>query len=120
MSPKELRIGNFVQTPDGIGTVMILSEYSASVNVMDCISNFNHFAGIPITPEWLEQLGFEKDQYNVYRSPDTIEFRPLIYDNGIIGYELYRGAVDWLRHIEYVHQLQNLYFALTKKELTWS
>ena len=74
---------------------------------------------IPLTEEWLLKFGFEKlsnfeEQYmeedyvwqiDVERSPS------LLLSNGIFHEDNYGVK------LEYVHQLQNLYFALTGKEL---
>jgi len=67
------------------------------------------YIGIPLTEEWLVRLGFK-------------------FKNGY-GYTFVRGYVTksdkyWIYHdicvkINYVHQLQNLYFALTGTELTY-
>ena len=65
---------------------------------------------IPLTEEWLFRFGF------VY-NPHSIEFhgKNMIFHNWIKD----RGYVSWgSTQIKYVHQLQNLYFALTGEELT--
>jgi hypothetical protein len=60
---------------------------------------------IPLTPEWLERMGFE---FNA--------------DEGYFSYELPNKpqGIDRIKvgNGVYVHQLQNLYFALTGEELT--
>lgn len=69
---------------------------------------------IPLTEEWLLKLGFEKkDNYGNYE---------YLLD----GYSYFRGSFyisdcdecGESVEINFVHELQNLYFALTKKELT--
>ena len=76
---------------------------------------------IPLTEEWLTKLGFtiykgEPDKYlenEVYIDCDETFYYV------VESYCSERG--DWCHcevEIEYVHQLQNLYFALTNKELT--
>ena len=75
---------------------------------------------IPLTEDWLLKFGFEKflNQYKKITdvSKDTfknIPFIILFLDN--------QFQYDDLRlrtNIKYVHQLQNLYFALTGEELT--
>jgi len=76
---------------------------------------------IPLTEEWLERFGFEK----TYSELSYCE-----YDLGKIGVEInsdkltvsynYGSDVEWVNfnHIKHVHQLQNLYHALTGEELT--
>ena len=74
---------------------------------------------IPLTEEWLLKFGFEKlcstekgFKQNVYsmRNPSL-----QIYELSK-GY----GVSFWIgNELKYVHQLQNLYFALTNEELTF-
>jgi hypothetical protein len=64
---------------------------------------------IPLTEEWLLKFGFEitdnfqtKDRFQTHKQ------------DGIIWFEYGYIVVE----LNYVHQLQNLYFALTNEELT--
>lgn len=73
--------------------------------------------GVAITEEWLLKLGFEEE----YRSEFTIKFTHA--DINEIGYD-WNKTFNWRfrfygNHLEckYVHQLQNLYFAITGEEL---
>lgn len=70
---------------------------------------------IPITPEWLERCGYKKDSTDKkwYKSPHNL---PPIYQwrPGSFGMD---GLPLAAKSIEYVHQLQRLYFALTGEEL---
>jgi len=80
---------------------------------------------IPLTEEWLIKFGFEKDDTGVdmfdqdYHEWYQKEF-PII---GVLCQSsdkeyLFDENTDKLR-IKYVHQLQNLYFALTSEELIY-
>lgn len=64
---------------------------------------------IPLTPEWLERLGFDnnKDHEGYYMSGGWI----------CKNYSEGDGGVHCIAEVRYVHQLQNLYFALTGQEL---
>jgi len=101
MKANELRIGNLVT--DSIGIVEIGKN-----GKIDWGDIYNP---IPITEEWLIKLGFKKnittDLYPTF-SYDIVNV------NDSIVYVLNYGFVN---HIKYVHQLQNLYFALTENEL---
>jgi len=74
-----------------------------------------------LTEEWLLKLGFELAYESDYRRKfDMLDSR-FGYDfdlngdtNGMQGF---RYIGNYLGHIKHVHQLQNLYFALTGKEL---
>ncbi len=75
------------------------------------------FDPILLTPEWLERFGFEKRNSNKNEwslSDGSVDY---IFDNDSkdFGFEIemqYKGT-----GIKYIHQLQNLYFALTGEEL---
>ncbi len=74
-------------------------------------------APIPITPEWLERLGFTKHHRgNLVLGMGYFELEFAI-KNGWL-YLSRNEYEDMLSHIKYVHQLQNLYFAITGQELT--
>lgn len=105
MKASELRIGNWVDSElrnmqiELVDFADILKYYNAN--------NLDHMKPIPLTEEWLEKFGF----------------KPFVKDwqrKGIIIHTRKRGFV--LRKsvpiIKHVHQLQNLYFALTGEELT--
>lgn len=64
--------------------------------------------GEPLTEEWLEKFGLSPDWTWKINEP----VRGTIFQDG--------KAYGWNHNIplQYVHQLQNLYFALTGEELT--
>lgn len=76
---------------------------------------------IPLTEEWLLKFGFEETSDK--------DFIGGLYTRGKDGFYInketmsycgidYEGTIDDIVEINYVHELQNLYFALTKQELT--
>jgi hypothetical protein len=73
-----------------------------------------HFKPIPLTEDWLVRLGFryykETNGY-AYRIHFRIQF--VKSENGFMAYI---DNTEW-HELKYVHQLQNLYFALTGEEL---
>lgn len=73
----------------------------------------NKLDGIPLTPELLKRCGFEKGINN----PDYHDLRFFVLTKIEEGYRL-RNCDYPGRDIKYLHQLQNLYFALTGEELT--
>src|SRR6266516_2837844 len=64
---------------------------------------------IPITPEWLERCTFKKD-FNISRYFET--------DNYLIDLNQGQDLSGISVEIKYLHQLQNLYYALTGEELS--
>lgn len=113
MIASELRIGNYVQCDGKIYTI----------GETDFVDVF-YYEPIPITEDWLVKFGFEK-KYNRYSEENyfMINGFGLCIVNLAKCYApatLYDG-IQFIRkgiNIIYVHQLQNLYFALTGKELT--
>lgn len=87
---------------------------------------------IPLTPEWLERCGFKEEKkgfYVNYNRKDTegccLDFLTLRRHEVSAFYELGREHEDYFElytqnkhRILHLHQLQNLYFALTGEELT--
>ena len=72
---------------------------------------------IPLTEEWLIKFGLKQDSTDKYWyfSPTYNKFYPL-YERGI--YWGFNGLGLSVNEMQYVHQLQNLYFALRGEELT--
>jgi len=119
MKAKELRIGNWVQDEFGIvqyvyriwkGGAELSSDESGSDDI-DCSED--EIFGIPLIEEWLLKFRFKKLGYG-YDFWESSVYN-IGYINGL-WYVYYKS--DTLCNIQYVHQLQNLYFALTQKELT--
>jgi len=115
MKANELRIGNWIN-----------HKYSPPSFIVSVINTFNENTvngieledcePITLTEEWLLKFGFEKSG-----EPYIIE-NFAVEENGLNWY-LYmydeeNGCDVNIGIIQYVHQLQNLYFALTGEELT--
>lgn len=70
---------------------------------------------IPLTEEWLVKFGFENEGFDYWNGPVFFELCDCgngEWRNSINCHEYEHGIA-----IKYVHQLQNLYFALTGEEL---
>jgi hypothetical protein len=76
-----------------------------------------HFKPIPLTEEWLLKLGLEKIGIWTF-SLNLAGNLDLIYYLGEKGWSIGLKSYSDFSNLKYVHQLQNLYFALTGKELT--
>ncbi len=127
---KQLRIGNLIHPRgdcDEVVDVTDIDEYGSIGttaffynNIGTCDTRDSEACGIPITPEWLEKFGFTGLEYGVWDGPkieleDSVEWFTI---------EEYRGGFilkgsEWVmgKPFHSVHQLQNLYFALTGEEL---
>lgn len=125
MKANELRIGNKL-LKDG---VVVTIDARTIFDIWDD-NGLKKYEPIPITEEWLIRFGFEKDG-GEYNSPSD-EFDIIIHvsEDGdrYTASNVFVGRVgNWDRDgvnyicmgncFKYVHQLQNLYFALTNTEL---
>ncbi len=105
---EELRIGNWV-LEDGEYILVEKLEYDGQIN------NNYHFDPIPLTEEILLKCGFE---YEGDLLLINIQGGEISYEYGCIylGMGHYYQESNQLE-IKHLHQLQNLYFALTVEEL---
>lgn len=133
INPKELRIGNLLHWQAdhlGAGTsqVTLIKEDGYEIeSLCGCYpvdDEMDHIEPIPMTPGWLERFGFRKFADESYHKPAMFTWR-ILYDDFEKAASYCTCIYPELSHrvhlnirIEYVHQLQNLYFALTGEELT--
>ena len=108
MEEIELRIGNYVQDHNGQILDIIRLE---GMEITD------YLKPIPITEDWLKRLGFEN-----YGHIYTLHFKngfALNYNTSLKSWflSIHSTTTTAISDFKYVHQLQNLYFALTGEEL---
>ena len=130
LSATELRIGNIIKLSESNEIFMAYEICSYGFRVRnkneDTWIEEWQFEGIQLTEEWLLRFGFEKAKhshgYDCYIK-DGFDFDIVshgrywvlaIYTDESCTNSLYFAH----GRFEYVHQLQNLYFALTGEELT--
>lgn len=115
---KELRLGNYLMTLAGMWPVVGIepNEVTFDVDGQKIVFPGNEYKPIPLTPEILEQCGFEIKKYDIISA--VSKWNGLEVEI-IIGYWLFRiwGVSNWQIQCKYLHQLQNLYFTLTGEEL---
>ncbi|MCT4157019.1 hypothetical protein CMU68_10170 [Elizabethkingia anophelis] len=107
MEGKELRIGNYVNH-NGFAPITI-----DAVDIIHCQQHPEAYKPIELTEEWLLKLGFNKSKFssNCFKITNGYKF------DFAGGEVLYLDSIR-LEHIKYIHQLQNLHFALGGEELT--
>ena len=113
MKAQELRIGNKIQFDSHLYIVN-------SVVMKQVEEGFVQYQPIPLTEEWLLKFGFEKQGHVKFMGEAYQRFvlgRNGIYSINKIAY-IYEVNDHDLCEIKYIHQLQNLHFALTGEELT--
>lgn len=115
MKANELRIGNYIlhePTIDDWEEIIVTLPSLLQVDISP-----ESYCGIPLTEEWLLKFGFDEsqnDKYKYYIEPISL-FRGLGDDNNKFYY--HRSGHSKCLEVKHVHQLQNLYFALTGEEL---
>lgn len=142
MEAKELRIGNLIQFKS-TGNIEMVEDIITYKRKYGCINDVNiqDVKPIPLTEEWLLKFGFENwGKGNLYTNEYETYDRFVLHNvlDGTSNFEVhiikstYGGSdvtqyiiscdeddrLNWGEELEYVHQLQNLYFALTNNELT--
>lgn len=117
MEAKKLMIGNYVKDP-----------YNNTIRLVSVEKDASMLRPLPITEEWLNDFGFEKTkrrdahvinvgEYDLYVAVNafsgTLKKDPSWHCSVAIGY----GSQPMSIMKMYVHELQNLFFALTGTEL---
>ena len=120
LNAAELRIGNLVEYENAIFEIDIIAREFPSLNTIAYgvgVVRWIDLKPIPLTEEWLLKFGFQKlydNYYLLYVGSLTINY-----------YYNYSGSTwkfmleEQLLDIKYVHEVQNLYYSLTKTELTY-
>lgn len=118
IEPNELRIGNFVKakSPEK-------DKYEQPVAVsieylqMFCMNPKRvHFKPIPITRYVLPKAGFRLEYESMFTIKYTMKDASIGYDWDQMNGWMFRYYGNKIK-CDYVHQLQNLYYALTGNEL---
>lgn len=107
LKPQELRIGNLVDWNGEIGIISQLLEMEVAFKCGEC-DLYEALKPIPLTEEWLLNFGYTKKYSN-------------FWNLGHIVWECYDSFFICDKNgitLKYVHQLQNLYFAINGRELT--
>lgn len=141
----ELRIGNYVLATGLHETKTVSIKYIEFYNRSGYILFFNEsdvgeypkdLKPIPLTSEILERCGFDESGFLYLTEKEERNFERewlhrtfLFYSEEVLLYYIandykfdlpgdgwHTQAVGY-RHIQYLHQLQNLYYSLTGKEL---
>ena len=123
----ELRIGNCLRLSDNS---TVKKEFwgtpkEVTIKDLDFISTYpdqQYLEPIPLTPEILEACGFELNLGCVNEYQISLEDGFWLSWNTkseTLWYSsVQRGFYKMLRHLKYLHELQNFYFLFTGSELT--
>lgn len=119
MRVTELRIGNKILL--GSTVVDVVEVWDNGLRVTNsgtgCGYTYDQFSPIILTEKWFEKFGFEFEEIK-QMSGETLAKAYLLNDFRIITNDLKSFRTPFSSNkIEYVHQLQNLYFCLVGDEL---
>ena len=113
MEASELRIGNYVR---GASRGEITKVTSGIITLLD--ERRGVYNPIELTEEWLEKHGFEYDEevktFDLLYSLTKYDFCFTIHHHDNEFYLLMNDKRIW---INYIHELQNLFFAIIGEEL---
>lgn len=126
----DLRIGNFIKV---ISSTRKFDSYITQVKGYDIVRieeksfKYWNYEPIPLTEEWHNKFGVYKNGFNSfeYVLPEKNNLKIILVFSGDYCF-MKQGRKDiisiWNKDLTkremYVHELQNLYFALTQRELT--
>ena len=140
MTANELRIGNLVQYGGATAKVCHIEKaffYCETELIYFTRDGERGAKPIPLTEEWLLKFGFKKypNCRDTFRQEYYDSFQLVIDEHTIISFSIPIGYNDNIRcnydklyrseekkqsyRVKHIHQLQNLYFALTGEELTF-
>jgi len=123
---KELRIGNYIKLMFNYEDYEAIQVTSDELVMVD--KKQADYEPLPLTEEWLFKFGFNHidksdNDYITYTDSNHEYYLQLDVRRKDGKYSILDNSFDDLRDftmidISYVHQLQNMYFALTGEELT--
>ncbi len=116
MKATDLRIGNYVNY---LGEVQEVTGIDSEYVYLDTITfdyvEHDEIEPIPITEEWLLKLGFEpEEEDSAYYFSEECEYLQVV--NYVDGFVFEKENTE-LVSLNYIHELQNLYHAITGNEL---
>lgn len=128
MKAKNFRIGNVIKYDNRIFTIDTIAEEFPTLDTIEFgvgVVDWNNIELIELTEDWLQEMGFKMYAESVVCKGWGIGENPLTHD--------YLLTLTWMKNddgtlaecfyknghyvIKYVHELQNLFFAITRQEL---
>jgi len=123
MKANELRIGNYFEDIEGrLCRVDVISrdKEDTRITAIQGGLTFLPVKPIPLTEEWLLKFGFIDNDWAFINNGLELSWSIRRCESGERScfYLSDKFPEDFQIRVEYVHTLQNLYFALTGEELT--
>lgn len=135
MKAKNFRIGNVVKYDNRIFTIHTIADEFPTLDTIEFgigVVDWNNIEPIKLNEDWLRGLGFEghdMDMWKVLPTGNELELHIDCVREGEFEHAcLTQGRTDkgipgkdykfaYLNDLKYVHELQNLFFALSGTEL---
>jgi len=125
MEAKNLRIGNIVAQPGRIGKISEVWQEAVRLEGYHNGYDYQNTQPIHLSEKWLVDFGFKKEvlnddnEYHYTLELNGNKYCDLCimgeYVNGVIEVTLFPYE-EWFR-FKYVHELQNLFFSITGREI---
>ena len=109
----ELRLGNWIEGRSHYKKDFVTFQVYKET-FFDIESTYGEFKPIQLTEEWLIKFGFELDEHSDTYNLCNSEYNEMCIE-GYLQLEMNVMGVNV--RVKYVHELQNLFFVLNKKEL---
>lgn len=129
MDTKQLRLGNYVYEIDRRGEVHLEVVRIDQGAILTCtpradktkayqkhIHKSRDIVGIPLTGKWLLEFGFKSNPLVLYEKEGfCVDCGHVTENQAVLSFMF----GDLYGEIYFVHELQNLYYSVTGKELIW-
>ena len=123
MDPKVFRIGNYISTKN-TSEVFIITAIEEKIHAVNAkmadalILRPEEIEPIPLSEKWLKSFGFEMTQAEPHRKFIVGQNHKIMNTVEILDAKFYYwlSREDYLV-VKYVHQLQNIFFAITEHDL---
>jgi hypothetical protein len=116
INPRELRIGNYLSV-QGLQISVSITDFQRLLIPEMQLEFMGLYKAIPLTEEWLLRCGF-RDFRLLLPGDGELEIRLKGNTFHIWPTDGQTESHNYRNHIYFLHQLQNIYFALTGEELT--
>jgi hypothetical protein len=123
MKAREINLGNWLDNGEGTNYVI---DTSSMIDIMDEAQMNNgetSWVGIPLTEEWLVKFGMFNGKDYTYANYSLKKGNYAISDTLDCGWSIgIQTSTGWmfLVCVDYVHELQNAIFSLTRDELAFT
>lgn len=112
----DVRVGNTVFKDGKVKNVSVCA-------LGDLLSFSDHFKGIPLTEEWLFKFGFanigEGEFHKDWKFKGVMVRYKKENKKYLIGTWTDSDDDCGIIWLDYVHELENIFYAITKRELAW-